>query len=191
MPAKALDVDFFVCKGVVESLLDGLNISNATYIEVSDPLLHPTRCAKVLVEGREVGLLGEAAPSSRESLGVRGRPYVFELDFNSLMELAPRTVKYQEPPRYPAVHRHVSTVVAETVPYARLVEIVKSAGGALIENVELLDIYKGEHIEMGHESLTLGIVFRSREQTLTEDEINSVLAEIKNALSRNAGASFR
>jgi len=191
LPARALDVDFFACKGVVESLLDGLNICSATYVDLKDPLLHPTRCAKVLVEGREVGLLGEAAPALAESLGVRGRPCVFELDFNLLMELAPRTVKYQEPPRYPAVHRHISTVVAEAVPYARLVEIVRSAGGALVENVELLDIYKGEHIEVGHGSLTLGIVFRSREQTLTEDEINSVLADIRNALSRNAGASFR
>jgi len=191
LPPKALDVDFFLCKGIVESLLDALNIENATFVAAKDPLLHPTRSAKVLVEDREIGLMGEAAPSARESLDARGRPCVFELDFDSLMELAARKVTYQEPPRYPAVHRHVSTVVADTAPYAELVGIVKSAGGALVENVELLDIYKGEHIKAGHRGLTLGIVFRSREQTLTEDEINSVLSDIKDALSRKVDASFR
>ncbi|MCX6343692.1 MAG: phenylalanine--tRNA ligase subunit beta [Armatimonadetes bacterium] len=191
LPAKALDVDFYTCKGILESLFDGLCIQNVKFVEATDPLLHPTRAAKVFVGDREIGILGEAASTALETLGVRGRPCVFELDFHALMETAPQVVTYQEPPRYPAMQRHIAAVVADSIPYAKLVDLIRTAGGGMVEEIELLDVYKGEHIGEGQSSLTLGVVFRSREKTLTDEEVNSVLALIKDALSQGANAIFR
>ncbi|MCE5198583.1 MAG: phenylalanine--tRNA ligase subunit beta [Armatimonadota bacterium] len=191
LPAEALQVDFFTCKGAVESLLGALNISGANYIPVEHPMLHPTRAAKVLVGDREIGILGEVVPAVSDALDVRGRAYIYELDFRALMELAPEMVIYQEPARYPALYRHMAVVVADDVKYAQLVELVIRSGKGLVEAVDMLDVYKGEQVGAGRRSLTLSVVFRSREKTLTDDEVNAVLGEIKEALAQKAGASFR
>jgi phenylalanyl-tRNA synthetase beta chain len=82
-------------------------------------------------------------------------------------------------------------VAADTVAYETLVDLVREAGEGLVESIELLDVYRGEHIESDKRSLTLGIVFRSREKTLTEDEVNAVLSAMKDALSREVNATFR
>ena len=191
LPAHALDVDFFACKGVVESLLDALGIVGAEYVETNDPLLHPTRAAKVLVGGREIGILGEVAPNVRESLDLRERPCVYELDFQALMESTPDVLKYRRLPRYPALHRHLAVVVSDETRYAELARVIEEAGGGSIEEVSLLDVYKGKQIGPERSSLTVSMVFRSREKTLTDEEVNAVLDEVKSALSQRLGASFR
>ncbi|MCE5314938.1 MAG: phenylalanine--tRNA ligase subunit beta [Armatimonadota bacterium] len=191
LPEEALQVDFFTCKAVVENLLDALGIKGATYTAGQHPLMHATRTAKVFVGDKEVGILGETAPSVRGLLDLRGRPCVFELDFQALMALAPEVIKYKEPGRYPALHRHIAVVVSDSVEYARLDALVREAGGELVEDVNLLDIYKGEQVGDGRRSVTISVVFRSREKTLTDDEVNFVLANIKEVLKSKLEASFR
>lgn len=191
LPEKALEVDFFLCKGVVEALVAELGIGGARFVESDHALLHPTRAAKLVVAGREVGVLGEASPEAREELDVNGRPCVFELDFGALLELAPEVRVYREVPRYPALYRHLAIVVSDEVRYDSLVRTVTEAGGAMVEQVDLLDEYRGEQIGANRRSLTLSVVFRSPEKTLTDEEVNEVLAKMKEAVSLEAGASFR
>lgn len=191
LPAEALESDFFLCKGIVESLLDELGMCSAEYVETSDPVLHPTRAAKVLVGGVEIGIVGEVSPGVGESLGLRGRAYVYELDFRALMESVPDVRKYRQMPRYPALHRHLAVVVSDDTNYEQLARIIKDSGKGSIEQVDLLDVYAGEQIGAGHSSLTVSMVFRSREKTLTDEEVNTVLDEVKLALGRTLGACFR
>lgn len=191
LPADALDVDFFWCKGEVESLLDGLGIEGAKFEATVDPLLHPTRAAKVTYQDRDFGLLGEISPAVQEALGLRERAYAFELDFRALMESAPRVPRYEQLARYPALYRHLAIVASDDVDYARLAGTVREAGRGIVEDVDLLDVYKGEQIRSDQRSLTLSIVFRSHEKTLTDEEVNGVLAAIKEALGREQSVSFR
>lgn len=191
LPPKALEADFFLCKGVVESLLDGLGIAGARFARTENPLLHPTRAAKIIVGDREIGILGEIAPNVADILDVRGRPCAFEVDFELLMSVTPDVLKYREVPRYPALYRHLAVVVSDGVDYRDVEQTVIDSGRGLIEEVDLLDLYKGEQIPPDRKSLTLSMVFRSPERTLTDEEVNTVLAEVKEALSRNVGASFR
>ncbi len=191
LPAGTLEVDFFLCKGAVESLLEGLGIGGVSFVETKDPLLHPTRAAKVLIGGREAGMLGEIAPDVAEALDVRGRPYAFELDFAALMEASPKAPRYEGVPRYPALSRHLAAVVADDIRYSDLVGVIEKSGGETVEKVELLDIYKGEHIPVDKRSLTLSITFRASDRTLIDDEVNAALAAIREALKSQAGASFR
>lgn len=191
LPLKVFEADFFTCKGMVESLLDALCITNREFIASEDPILHPTRAAKIIANNVETGIIGEVAPSVRDAMGVRGRPIIFELDFDALMAASPKTITYQEPPRYPAMQRHIAAVVSDSVPFAKLAELVKGAGEGLIEEVDLLDVYKGEQIGKDMSSLTLGMVFRSREKTLTDDEVNAVIEKVRDTLTHNAGATFR
>ena len=187
----AFEVDFFACKGVVENILDGLGIACATFEPATDPLLHPVRAAQLVVEDRKVGILGEVSPDVVDALGLRGRPCAFELDFEALMQSAPSVMGYSPLARYPALHRHLAVVVEDSVTCERLLEAVQASGENMVENVELLDVYKGEQISPDRKSLTLSIVFRSRDRTLTDEEVNGVLAGIKEVLERDVDASFR
>lgn len=191
LPGEALDADFFLCKGVVESLMRESGISGVTFEAAGDVVLHPTRAARVMVGGKPIGILGEASPEMCEALDVRGRACAFELEFGSLMESAPEVLIYNELPRYPALYRHLNVVAADQVGYLDLIGIVRKAGETLVEEVDLLDVYRGEQIGEGKRSLTLSIVFRAKDRTLKDEEVNNVLAEIKEALVQEVDADFR
>ncbi|MGC8861873.1 MAG: phenylalanine--tRNA ligase subunit beta [Armatimonadota bacterium] len=191
LPAEALTADFFWCKGMVEGVLEGLSITGASFAPVRDPLLHPTRAAKVSVEGRDIGLLGEVSPEVVEFFEIKGRPCVFELDFEALMELAPESPSYRPLPRYPALYRHLAVVAREDIAYEEIRNVVLTSGGPLIEKVSLLDVYKGPQIGPDQRSLTLSMVFRSPEKTLTDDEVNAIVDRVREALGRDLGATFR
>ena len=191
LPSNALDADFFWCKGLVESLLGSLGIESVAFVAAQDPLLHPTRGARLLICGKPAGLIGEVAPSLRESLDLRERSYVYELDFQVLMESAPKVLKYHQLPRYPALSRHIAVVVKDEVGYDKLEQIIRASGKGAIEDVSLLEVFKGEQIGEGKSSLTVSMVFRSLEKTLTDEEVNAVLGEVKDALTQQLGASFR
>lgn len=191
LPEDALDADFFLCKGVVESLMDALGVGPVEYATCEDPLLHPTRAARVLIGGKPVGIVGEVSPGIKESLDLRERSYVYELDFLALMEAAPKVLKYHQLPRYPGLSRHIAVVVGDTVSYAQLEQIIRSSGQGVIEDVTLLEVFKGEQIGAGRSSLTVSMLFRSLEKTLTDEEVTAVLGEVKDALTQQLGASFR
>jgi phenylalanyl-tRNA synthetase beta chain len=158
---------------------------------VTDPILHPTRAARVLVDGAEIGIIGEVSPNATESLDLRGRTLAYELDVQALMRCVPEVLKYSQLPRYPALHRHLAVVVADDTKYEQLARIIADSGKGFVEQVDLLDVYKGEQVGGGRSSLTVSMVFRSREKTLTDEEVNSVLDEVKEALAGNLGACFR
>jgi len=191
LSADALKVDFFLCKGVVESLLDSLGISSVRFVETSDPLLHPTRAAKILVGETEIGFMGEVSPDVHEKLDLRERACVYELDFCALMKSTPDVLRYNPLPRYPALYRHIAVVVSDEVKYESVAGVIKRSGEGMIEDVDLLDVYRGEQIGAGKSSLTISMVFRSPDKTLKDEEVNSVLDKVKEALGAEVGASFR
>lgn len=191
LPSQALDVDFFLCKGTVENLLRELGIQDAVYVEANDTMLHPTRTARIMVGERELGIIGEISSGMAEALDVRGRACGFEIEFDTLMEITPEVLKASELPRYPALYRHINAVVAEETSYLDLAGAVDKSGGDIVERVELLDIYKGEQVGAGKRSVTLSIVFRAQDRTLKDEEVNNVLAEVKEALVQRYGADFR
>jgi len=191
LPARALDVDFFACKGLVESLFAALNVEDVVFEPVVSPLLHPTRAARARVGETEIGVFGEAHPDTAEALDVRGRPCVYEMDFAALMEAAPEVVKVEDLPRYPAVNRHLAVVVSDDVNYAKIASLVSEVGGGLFRRLDLLDVYTGEQIGANRSSLTLSVTFRSDEKTLTDDEVNCALQAIREALATRLAATFR
>ncbi|MGI6295946.1 MAG: phenylalanine--tRNA ligase subunit beta [Armatimonadota bacterium] len=191
LPTGALESDFFICKGIVESLFDALGVTQVQYIESDDPLLHPTRRGRILINGVEVGIIGEVAPSVAEELDLKCRVNVYELDFETLMSFVPDTLTYRHVAKYPALHRHMAVVVPDDVKYERLEAIIAESGKGYIEQIRLLDVYRGEQVGTGRASLTVSMVFRSPEKTLTDEEVNSVLGSVKEALTRDIGAGFR
>jgi len=188
---EAMEADFYLAKGALESLLRNLGIADPGFAPVEHPLLHPTRAARVAVAGVEIGLLGEASPEVRERLDIRGRPCLFEIDLDRLTGLVPGAASYKPLPRFPALYRHLAIVVGRDASYADVRQAIIELGGAIVEAVDLLDVYTGPQVGGGERNLALSLVFRSPERTLTDEEVNGVLDSIRDTLASAFGARFR
>jgi len=187
----ALNADFYLAKGALERIFDCLHVSGVVFEPIQHPMLHPTRAARIVVNGTELGVLGEVSSEVLDKLDIRGRVYVFEIDVDRLMILTPEAVGYKPLPRFPAVYRHLAVVVKQEVPYAEVKRLVVESGGEIIEDVELLDVYTGTQIKEDERNLTLSIIFRSSERTLTDEEVAGVLEAIKASLVKEFGVTFR
>jgi phenylalanyl-tRNA synthetase beta chain len=176
---------------VVQVLLEAVGVVEAEYQPLSDPRFHPGRSARVLAGGREVGVFGELHPDVLERLDITRRAVLAgEFDVETLWSLATRRIRYVPLPKYPAVLRALAVLAAEEIPYQTIEQTVKQAGGALLESVRLFDVYRGERIPEGMRSLALSLTFRSPQRTLTDDEVDEVMAQIVRALEQ-IGAKLR
>lgn len=188
---SSLEVDFFLVKGIVENLLDRLGVRDVVYTPAAPERFHPTRSAAILAGGRQIGVIGQISSTTARKSDVPERTYAFELDFNLLAELSGQSEEYVPLYRYPSVVRDLAVVVAESVPYRRVEELISSAGGDLLSALSLFDLYVGPPLLPGQKNLAFSIIFRSRERTLRDEEVDERLNQIKTILATELGASFR
>lgn len=182
--------DFYALKGVVEYLLAELGVQGARFERSAHPSLHPGRQAALLIGGRPVGLLGELHPRVQERWELPGRVYVAEIAFAPLMEAMRPQAEYRPVPRFPAVARDVAVVVDLDLPADRLEAAIREAGGELLEEVRLFDVYQGERVPEGKRSLAYHLVYRAADRTLTDAELEPVHNRVREAL-RALGAELR
>lgn len=188
--SPARPADFYAIKGMVEHLLDALNIPNWSLGRSAHPSLHPGRQALLLVDGIPCGGFGELHPAVQEAWDLPDRVYVAELDFQSLLGGAHAMRQYRPVPRHPAVSRDVALVIRADTPAARVAAAIRAAGGDLIEAVHLFDLYEGEHVRQGHRSLAYRIIYRASDRTLTDGELEPVHERVRAALKK-LGAELR
>lgn len=186
-----LDADFYLCKGAVESLLDLLGINDREFVPTTSPLLHPNRAAVVRSGERDLGILGEVAPSLRETFDLRGRPIIFELDFEALRKLAGHGKQYRPVTRYPALYRDLSVLIDADKPYSDVRAVIREKGGDFVESLELREVYVGPRMDPGKKSLLLSLAFRSVERTLTDQMVNDRMDAIREGLVGKLAAVIR
>ncbi|MEA4972196.1 MAG: phenylalanine--tRNA ligase subunit beta [Candidatus Metalachnospira sp.] len=186
------NADFFGIKGIVEHTLDTLGIADTEFEPLTDiPWMHPGRTAAVEIGGERIGYVGELHPKVAKNYGIGTRAYIAVLDEASLAKAANLDKVYKPLPKFPAVVRDISMLVGDNI-YVRDIEKVISAnGGALLENIELFDVYKGGQIVEGSKSVSFSITFRAENKTLVDDEVNSVMTDILTALEKELGAVLR
>jgi phenylalanyl-tRNA synthetase beta chain len=134
------------------------------------PGLHPGRTAALYVGDDQVGVAGELLPALAVELDLPRRVAVMELNLDELMKLAPREVASSAIATLPAATQDLSLVVADTVAAGDVLESVKSGAGSLLENIALVDDYRGSGVEKGTKSLTFALRFRAADRTLTAAE---------------------
>jgi phenylalanyl-tRNA synthetase beta chain len=179
--------DFYAAKALVEALLGAVGL--ACIVEPGErPFLHPGRTAAVLAAGRELGWIGELHPSVARAWDLDGTVAAFELDADLIAELAPGPQPYRDVTSFPAVLQDIAVVVGEDVPAAEVERVVRSGAGALLDRVELFDVYRGEQVGEGRKSLALRLEFRSPERTLTDEDVGAARAAIEEALEEIGGA---
>jgi phenylalanyl-tRNA synthetase beta chain len=185
------NVDFFDLKGVVENLMDELNIQKYRILSSNNDSMHPGRTAELLINNKRVGCLGEVHPEVLDKFDIPVRVYIAEFNFEEMLEQCDMNIKYRALPKYPSVARDIAIVVSEEITAGQVEEIIRNKGGKLVEEVKLFDIYKGSQIEEGYKSMAYSIVYRSDEKTLSEEDITKVHNKIVNSLVNQVGASLR
>jgi phenylalanyl-tRNA synthetase beta chain len=181
---------FYRLKSVLDGCIAELSAPSCTYQRGAAELFHPGRCAAVTLDGRQLGYLGELHPTVTASLKVEGRVVAFEIDVEPVLAAA-RLPKAQPLPRFPAVERDLAVVVEEHVAAGVLLATINEAAGDLMEAARAFDEYHGTQVPDGYKSLAFTLTFRSPERTLTDAEVEKVMAEVKQTLEKRHQASFR
>jgi len=186
-----LESDFFLCKGIVENLIERLDVQEVIFKPAKLEQFHPTRAAVIEAGGAQIGIVGEISASLAGEMELPGRAYAFELDFDALMEKSVGMKTYKSISRYPAVTRDLAVVVAEETPYRQVEELLVEGAGDLLESLSLFDVYSGPPLIAGRKSLAFSIIFRSHERTLRDQEVDERLGSIRSLLESKLDARFR
>ncbi|MGI5940292.1 MAG: phenylalanine--tRNA ligase subunit beta [Thermoleophilia bacterium] len=185
-------VDYYHVKGLVERLEAGLRC-RLRYSPATEPFLHPGKSAIVQTDdGRYVGWLGEVHPLVLQEYDLRPETVVAaELDLDALVAAASLVPEFVDLLAYPAVEQDLALVVDADVPASEVIEQIRIAGGELLADVAVFDLYQGAQVGEGKKSLALRLSFRSPERTLNDAEVNEVRAAILSAVGATLGAQLR
>ena len=177
------EADFFRLKGTVEELLRVLNLPRADYTAVSDhPSYHPGRYAVITVGSTEIGSLGEVHPAVAENFEIGARAYVARLDIAAMFAARLPEARYKALPKYPASTRDIAVICPETTPVAVIEKDIREAVSAILEQVELFDVYRGAPIAPGMKSVAYSLILRAPDRTLTVEECDKAMEKILKAL---------
>lgn len=181
--------DFYLAKGILEAIAEKLDIT-FDYEATQMDGLHPGRTANVILNGDVIGFIGELHPQLAEENDLKQRTYVFELNYDKLMNVAVGYINYKQIPKYPGVTRDIALEVDTTVSAAALIQTIKAHGGKILQDAQVFDVYEGEHMEAGKKSVAIRIAYLDTENTLTDEQVTAVHDEIVNALTAE-GAVIR
>ena len=166
------EIDFFELKGSLEAAIDAIKLGPLTFVKANCKHLREGQAARItLGDGTAVGSIGRLAESLAGSYKFRQPVYVAELDLTALFETEGRPAGYTPLPRYPAMERDVTLLVARDVNFADLVTAIESQQISNFAGVMLVGTYEGENIGADKRSITLRMEYRSDEGTLRDEEV--------------------
>jgi phenylalanyl-tRNA synthetase beta chain len=176
-------VDFYDVKGCVEDLLDALQIKDAKFIKTEElPYLHPGKASQVVLDGEVLGVLGEIHPEVLGRYEIRGKGYLFEMDFSQMVKRAGEERRFQPLPRFPAVYRDLSVVVGQAMEAESVMETIRTFRQPYVEEVTLFDLYQEPPIPEGKKGISYRIRYQANDRTLTDEEVNRYHEEILSRL---------
>lgn len=187
-------IDFYVVKGLVDTIFKKLCIEESRYqfkrVETDNEFFHPGRSGYIMMGKEIVGVVGQVHPSKQKEYGVK-ETYVAELNLTTLLNLKTRALKFESIPMYPSVTRDLALVMDENVASYDITRCIQKAGKRLVKETTIFDVYVGEHIEAGKKSVAVSMLFQDATKTLDEATINATLEQIKEALEKEYNAVLR
>ena len=184
--------DFYTIKGACENVLKLADIKDYTVVSCSDNVsYHPGRCAKLCVGERIIGIMGEIHPLVLKNYDIDVPVYAAELDFDAIFDLMNPNKTYTPLPKYPATTRDFSFVCEETLEVGSIFATAKKAGGKLVEDVSLFDIYRGPQVGQNKKSVSIRVTLRAADRTLTVEEAEKAGSKILKALEAELGITLR
>lgn len=193
--AKYLAYDFFDAKGIVEGLLEALRIPKVRF-RVAEPeqygWLQPGRAAEILAGSETIGWVGNIHPLSLQNFDIEVPVIAFEISVASLLRLSQKDLPIVEPPTYPGISIDLAIVVDESVTAEQLVHRLKSAGGKLLCDIRLFDVYRDAlRVGKGKKSMAFSLTYRADDRTLTSEEVEKIHAKLVEKVLRSTGGEIR
>jgi phenylalanyl-tRNA synthetase beta chain len=189
---RGTERDYYYVKGIIEGIFDQLGIKKLQFRRLSDcPFLHSGRGARLLYEEEELGYLGELHPNVIANYDLPLRVVVCEVDLEKAVSCSSRQLLYQPIPRFPGINRDLALVAPAAVPAEQVEAIIYRAGGDMLRQCRLFDIYSGDQVPEGYRSLAYSLFYQSLEHTLTDEDVAGVHRGIVEALQREIGVRLR
>jgi phenylalanyl-tRNA synthetase beta chain len=180
----------YAMKSALDCCLVALGAPACTYQRAAAELFHPGRCAAMVMDGQQLGYIGELHPTVLAGFKVEGRLVAMEIDLEPLLA-ASGVPKAKPLPRFPAIERDLAVVVEDHVGAAALLATIQEVGGEFLEDARAFDEYHGPQVPGGNKSIAFTLTFRSTERTLTDAEVDKVMSEIRLGLEKRHRARFR
>ena len=182
-------VDFYIIKGIAEELLDYLGYKNRYSFVIKNSIpeeFHPWQVAEISVNNDIVGILGKLHPEiTKEDV------YVMEINLDKLLDKKVGKMKYKEISKFPRIKKDLALVVDKAMEAQTISKVIKQAGGKLLIDIEVFDVYTGEHVGEGRKSIAYALSFGADDRTLTDEEINNTLNKIILATEKELNAELR
>ena len=183
------NVDFYIIKGIVEELLDFLGYANRYSFILPKEIpaeFHPGQVAEINVNADPVGIVGRLHP-----LEAKEPVYVMEINLDKLLAKRVGKMKYKEISIYPNVKKDVAFVMDKSKTSKEIETVIKKAGGNLLTDIEVFDVYTGENIGENEKSIAYSLTFNNSKKTLTEEEITPIFEKIISTVESKCNVKLR
>jgi phenylalanyl-tRNA synthetase beta chain len=187
-----LPYDFYYIKGALETLFDRISVTGYSLErEAENGLFHPGRAARIAVDNAVAGVIGELHPDLLENYDLPKRAVAMEIDLEVVSRHSGRPRTYRRLPRFPWIERDLALVVPQDIPARDIIRVIRKHGGKFLQEIRLFDIYRGEQVKEGCQSMAFSLKFQAGDKTLTDQEINIPIAAVAQALAEQFGAELR
>lgn len=185
-------VDFFDIKGVIESLLDRLHIADYGVAPADHTTYHPGRSAALVIGGDVVGHFGELHPLVAKNFKLTETPVmVAEFELDRIISAVPYRFELEALPVTPPILEDIALVVKNDITNADVEDVIRRAGGAILRDVRLFDVYEGDSIEAGHRSLAYALTYQAPDKTLKDKDVEKIRKKIITLAEKELGAKLR
>jgi phenylalanyl-tRNA synthetase beta chain len=188
----APSMDFFDLKGILQALFERLDLEYIHFESSTHPSFHPGKCARLLLEGTQLGVMGELHPSVKEQYDLGDDAVlVAELSLEPILEMTSTEITVETVKSFPPVLEDLAIVVDESITAEQVEGAIRAAAGELLQEVRLFDLYRGDQIAKGKKSLAFALTYQAVDRTLTDEDVEEVRNEIINRLREDLGAQLR
>jgi len=191
--SREFNCDFYDLKGVIEGLFGNLDIVNINFTRMPQASCFYTKpgfTAQVIVKDKSIGLIGELHPKVLSNYDLKQTAFIFELNFDRLINHMPGTKSVSPIPKFPATSRDITLIVDNDIEANNILQSVTDLNEELVENLYLFDVFEGDPIPAGRKSISFRITYRSSSETLEDSRVNNLHKSISDRLLKKIDATL-
>lgn len=188
---KEVFSDFYSIKAEIEAIFEYFRITDFEVEPFNNPHLADDCSYMIKNNDKQLGWLGRVSSNTVKIIGLKQDSFLAELEFDIFCEYALSQSYFKPLPRFPASDRDIAIIVDQDIPANEIASLIKKTAGDFVEDVFPFDLYRGKNISKGKKSIAFRIIYRSKERTLTDDEVEEVHGRVSQRICKELGAQLR